>query len=64
MFFVDHSEESIKMVNYHNMGERVMKNVRDGSIPFGQQVDVIYARWGTQFALAEKHGRLRFKNWS
>lgn len=63
-FFVDFSDECIKKVYHHGMNVQVKKDVRDGSIPFGQQVDVVYARWGTQFSLLEKHGRLRFKTWS
>ena len=63
-FYVDFSQGAIKTVIHHGMGERVLRNVRDGSIPFGQQVDVIYSRWGTQYSLLEKSGRLRFKDWS
>jgi hypothetical protein len=63
-FFVDFSDESIKYVYHHGMDVQVKRDVRDGSIPFGQQVDLAYCRWGTQFSLLEKHGRLRFKNWS
>lgn len=63
-FFVDFSDEAIKYVYYHGMDVKVKRDVRDGSIAFGQQVDVAYCRWGTQFSLAEKHGRIRFKTWS
>lgn len=64
IFYVDFSDQAIKRVFYHGMDMNVEKDVIDNTKVWGQKLDVVSCRWGTQFTLAERMGRLRFKTWS